>query len=66
MSVKVNDYLSASEPEKYKGVSKQFVMTSSDGLEATILTYGALIEKLIVPDKDGKPGDIMLGLKGLD
>ncbi|MBQ1894437.1 MAG: galactose mutarotase [Clostridiales bacterium] len=66
MSVKVNDYLSASEPEKYKGVSKQFVMTSSDGLEATILTYGALIEKLVVPDKDGKPGDIMLGLKGLD
>ncbi len=35
-------------------------------LTAKIITYGGLITELVVPDRDGKPGDIVLGFDTLD
>ena len=64
MSVSVSDYNSVKEPSKYK--AKQFTITSGSGISASVITYGALITSLIVPDRDGKMADVMLGLKGLD
>lgn len=66
MSVYVEDYLSKTNGETYKGISKRYSIKSSFGAEAQILSYGALIEKLFVPDPSGNLADIMLGLKGLD
>ena len=42
------------------------IARQSSTYEASVITYGAVITDLIVPDKDGKPTDIMLGCKGLD
>ena len=64
--MKITEYLSEKDPAKYDGVSFRYELTGPEGLSATILNYGALIESLIVPDKDGNKTDIMLGCKGLD
>ncbi|MCR4688287.1 MAG: galactose mutarotase [Saccharofermentans sp.] len=66
MSITIQDYLSASNPDKYQGISRQYTLTVPGGYEASIINYGALITNLMVPDKDGNAADIMLGLKGLD
>jgi aldose 1-epimerase len=36
-------------------------LTSSRGVSARILTYGATLQSLIAPDRDGKPADVVLG-----
>ena len=66
MSVKVCEYPSAKNPAKYNDLSKQFVMDSTFGASCSIITYGALISNLMIPDKDGNIADVMLGLKDLD
>ena len=66
MSITTKDYLSIKNPDKYKGISRQFTITAAGGYEASVITYGALITNLMVPDKDGNIADIILGLKGLD
>lgn len=66
MAVIKESYPSLSSPDKYKDKSFRFVMTSQAGLKASVITYGARIETLVVPDKDGNPVDVMLGMKGLD
>ncbi|MBR6881065.1 MAG: galactose mutarotase [Clostridiales bacterium] len=66
MSVECKPYLSEKEPERYKETGKEFTITNSNGIAVSVITYGALVNKLIVPDKEGKKADIMLGLKGLD
>lgn len=66
MSVRIIEYPSLKEPAKYKGKSNKYVMTSSDGLEASILNYGGVIEKLMIPDSKGNMADVVLGLKDLD
>ena len=63
MSITTSDYLSVKNPDLK---AKKFTMTIEGGYEASVITYGAVITDLIVPDKDGKPTDIMLGCKGLD
>ena len=37
------------------------VLRNESGVTARILTYGATLQSLIVPDRDGNPGDIVLG-----
>lgn len=66
MSVIIKDYPSKKDYEKYKDVSKEFVLTSSDGKEAHIITYGALINELYIPDSNGNVADVILGMKDLD
>lgn len=43
-----------------------FVLTNKNGLEATVTNFGAKIASLMVPDKDGKLVDIVLGKSNID
>lgn len=38
-----------------------WTLINENGLTAKILDYGATIQSIIVPDKDGKPTDVVLG-----
>jgi aldose 1-epimerase len=38
-----------------------FTLTNPNGLKATISTYGGTLTSLLVPDKDGKMSDVILG-----
>jgi aldose 1-epimerase len=42
-----------------------FVLTNKNGMVAKIMTYGALVTELHVPDKNGKLGDVVLGFDNL-
>jgi aldose 1-epimerase len=43
-----------------------FTLTNGRGLKARLMTYGAILVSLEVPDRGGKPGDIVLGYDSLD
>jgi hypothetical protein len=38
-----------------------YTLKNSNGLEATITNYGGIVVSLTVPDKNAKPGDVVLG-----
>ncbi|WP_212629228.1 aldose epimerase family protein [Pseudomonas sp. KB-10] len=40
---------------------EQYVLRNSHGMEATVITYGGVLQSLKVPDKHGKFDDIVLG-----
>jgi aldose 1-epimerase len=42
-----------------------FTLRNSHGITVKITNYGAIITSMIVPDKSGKPGDIVLGYDSL-
>jgi len=42
-----------------------YTLTNSHGMSASIMNYGATLVKLIVPDKDGKADDVVLGFDDL-
>lgn len=44
----------------------QFILTNKNGMVAKIITYGGIITELLVPDRDGKLGDVCLGFDSLD
>lgn len=41
-------------------------LTNTNGIQATITTYGGAVVSLLVPDRDGKLGDIVLGFETLE
>ncbi|MBG8553660.1 aldose epimerase family protein [Hymenobacter guriensis] len=41
--------------------AKLYTLTNAHGLKATITNYGGTLTSLLVPDKDGKLGDVVLG-----
>jgi aldose 1-epimerase len=43
-----------------------YTLRNSKGAEADIMTYGGIVQKLIMPDKDGKFADVVLGFDNLD
>jgi aldose 1-epimerase len=43
-----------------------FTLTNKQGAKATITTYGGTLVSLMVPDKDGKMGDVVLGFDNVD
>jgi aldose 1-epimerase len=43
-----------------------YTLTNHLGLEASIMTYGGAITSLKIPDRNGTPGDIVLGYDMLD
>lgn len=43
----------------------KFCLTSKNGIEAHILTYGAIIQKILMPKKDGHSVDVVLGFNEL-
>ncbi|WP_248794897.1 aldose epimerase family protein [Pseudomonas sp. MWU13-2105] len=40
---------------------EQYVLRNSHGLQATVITYGGVLQSLKVPDKNGKFDDVVLG-----
>ena len=43
----------------------QVILRSRQGTEVHITTLGAIVQKLIVPDKNGQLGDVVLGFDDL-
>lgn len=62
MAVQIRDFGTAKSGE----VIKAYTLSNSKGMEATIINYGAIIQSLIVPDKDGKKEDVVLGYDTLE
>ena len=44
----------------------RFILANEHGLRLQCLTYGATITTLMVPDRDGAPGDIVLGFDTIE
>ena len=42
-----------------------FTLQNAHGMQATISTYGGIVTSLLVPDKNGKMGDVVLGFDSL-
>lgn len=40
---------------------EQYVLRNSHGMQASVITYGATLQALDVPDKNGKVADVVLG-----
>jgi aldose 1-epimerase len=43
-----------------------YVLTNAAGMKAKIITLGGIVTELLVPDRDGKLGDVVLGFDNLD
>jgi len=43
-----------------------YTLTNAGGMEVTITNYGATVVSLVVPDRDGKPADVVLGYDRLE
>lgn len=43
----------------------EFVLTNPNGIEARLITYGATLTSLLVPDRNGKRADVVLGYDNL-
>jgi len=41
-------------------------LTNKAGISATIIAYGATLQALMMPDRNGKRADVMLGYDGID
>ena len=44
----------------------KYILSNVHHMEVGILTYGGIVQSLIVPDKDGKLADVALGFDNLD
>ena len=42
-----------------------YTLTNANGVKAKVITYGAILTELDVPDKSGKMGDVVLGFNNL-
>lgn len=45
---------------------EQFTLTNANGMELRAISYGGIVTHLMVPDRNGKPGDVVLGYDSLD
>ncbi|WP_282038089.1 aldose epimerase family protein [Saccharicrinis aurantiacus] len=57
--------------EKHWGVHngkavKLYTLTSKTGMQVKITNYGAIVTSIMVPDKNGKQGDVVLGFDNLE
>src|SRR6266576_4283863 len=43
-----------------------FSLTNDQGMEVRITSYGGIITAINVPDRNGKPGDVVLGHETLE
>ncbi len=44
---------------------EEYTLTNAHGMKAKVITYGAILTELDVPDKDGKFADVVLGFDDL-
>ena len=42
-----------------------FILKNQNGMEVCITNYGGRVVSLVVPDKEGKPTDVVLGLAAM-
>jgi len=49
-----------------KGDASLYTITNSNGITLKITDYGAAIQSILVPDKNGIPGDVVLGFDSLE
>lgn len=61
-SVKVADY--GQLPDG--GVVRQYTLENDSGLVAKVITYGAIVTELWIPDREGIAGDVVLGFDSLE
>lgn len=45
---------------------EQYVLTNRNGLQAWLMTYGATWTHMLVPDREGRLGDVLLGFDSLE
>jgi len=45
---------------------EKYTLRNSLGMQATVITYGGTLQSLLVPDKNGKSEDVVLGFDDLD
>jgi aldose 1-epimerase len=62
MSIKRRDFGKTNDGEPVE----LYTLTNKNGMVARIMTYGAILTELHVPDKNGKDADIVLGFDNLD
>lgn len=43
-----------------------FTLKNKSGITADIINYGGIVTSLVIPDRDGVPGDIVLGFDNLE
>ncbi len=43
-----------------------YTLSNAKGMEVKIINFGAIVQSLKVPDRDGKPADVVLGFDTLD
>ena len=43
-----------------------YTLKNANGCEARITNYGGIVVSLTVPDRNGKPGDVVLGFNTLE
>ena len=44
----------------------EYTLSNAAGMQVSIINYGGTLTKIIAPDKDGKPGNVILGYSSLD
>jgi aldose 1-epimerase len=47
-------------------VVDKYTLANDNGMSIGVITYGAIIQSIMVPDKDGKIEDVALGFDSLD
>ncbi len=62
MSIKMESFGQTPDHQKVK----LYTLTNSNGITAKVMTYGAILISLEVPDRKGKLSDITLGYDNLD
>ncbi len=60
--VKVSDWGKLSTGEEVK----LYTLTNNNGMVITVTNFGALLTSVIVPDKDGKMSDVVLGFDSIE
>lgn len=49
-----------------KDLVEQFILANNSGMEVRIINYGATITDILVPDRNGKAGNVVLGFDSLN
>lgn len=61
MSILVKDYGVTKDGEQVK----QYILENANGVKAVLLSYGAVLASLLVPDRDGALRDVVWGYENL-
>jgi len=44
---------------------ERYVLKNAHGMEVDVITWGAIVQRIVVPDRKGTPGDVVLGFDTL-